>query len=122
MCRLCLCWPIWVSHVSPLPLLARLGFPCAASASVGPFGFPMCRLCIGLPLWVSHVSPLPVFSPFGFCVSSRIAAILAQAFGHLILEAGALRAPFLCSIFAILLGLGHGASKVVTEEAWGCRA
>ena len=44
-------------------------------------------------------------------------AILAQAFGHLILEAGALRAPCLCSIFAILFGFGHGASKVATEDA-----
>ena len=42
-------------------------------------------------------------------VSSRIAAILAQAFGPLILEAGALRAPSLCSIVAILFGFGHGA-------------
>ena len=80
----------------------------------------MCRLCLRLPLWVSHVSPLPVFSPFGLCVFSRIAAILAQAFGHLILEAGALRAPCLCSIFAILFGFGHGTYKVVTEEAWDC--
>ena len=56
------------------------------------------------------------------CVSSRIAAILAQAFGHLILEAGALRTPCLCSIFAALFGFGHGAYKVVTEEAWVCRA
>ena len=56
------------------------------------------------------------------CVSPRIAAILAQAFGHLILEAGALRTPCLCSIFAALFGFGHGAYKVVTEEAWDCRA
>ena len=82
----------------------------------------MCRLCLDLPLWVSHVSPLPVFSPFGLCMSSRIAAILAQAFGHLILEAGALRTPSLCSILAIQFGFGHGAYKVVTEEAWHCRA
>ena len=55
-------------------------------------------------------------------VSSHIAAILARAFGPLILEADALRAPSLCSIIAILFGFGHGAYKVVTEEAWVCRA
>ena len=56
------------------------------------------------------------------CVSSRIGAIQAQAFAPLILEAGGLRAPCLCSIFAILFGVGHGACKGVTEEAWHCRA
>ena len=56
------------------------------------------------------------------CVSSRIAAILARALGPLVLGAGALRDPCLCSIFAILFGFGHGAYKVVTEEAWHCRA
>ena len=55
------------------------------------------------------------------CVPPRIAAILAQAFGHLVLKAGALRTPCLCSIFATLFGFGHGAYKEVTEETWVCR-
>ena len=42
-----------------------------------------------------------------FCVSPRVAAIVAVAFGHLFLEAGALPDPWLCSVAA-------------TEEAWDC--
>ena len=56
------------------------------------------------------------------CVPSRIAAILVQEFGRLILEAGALRAPGLCSTIAILFGFDDGAYKVVTAETQVCCA
>ena len=44
---------------------------------------------------------------------------------RIVAQAGALRAPCLCGIFAVLFGCGHVASNVSAAgawEAWDCRA